>query len=567
MNDGLKLRKAIDSTNEKLWKKRFDSISSVENACLDSLSKAEMAGYPEGTAYASLNLAAIYFLNSRTEDALEKLKVALSLFKERKQDKGYARAILLRGNIYESYGDYEKTLSLWLEALKVSRENGDNESEAEACNQLGLVYFRLSDYKKSVDYLEKALKMREELNDINGLASTLNRTGMVLRQTKKYSESLEYYFRSLEIRKRNRQKSAIPWTLLGIATTYEDSGEYEKARQYYKEGMNNSDTRCLLQCMMGVGRLYSRDRDFELAEELLSKALKMAKSLRTLYLIADAYASLAAHFEMKGEAFQALENYKLFRETRESLLSEESQSRLRTIEISHAVEKSEQEKEIFRLRNVELRKAYDIIEEKNRDITSSISYAGRIQTALLPRVSEIKGLSPHIFILYLPKDIISGDFYWFTESDGSLILAAGDCTGHGVPGALMSMLGISFLEEIVNKQGIKRPGKILDHLSLEIRKALRQKGDFTDSKDGMAVVTITLLPHFFTGRHFGGDRRRADVVHLVQGVHAHPDQHQHEDCGPGNEDHAQGFFAHRVTLHGPLSPVTGFIFPPSFPSA
>lgn len=487
MDDSKRLRRAIDSANEKLWRKRFDSLSSIEDACIDSLLKAEYAGYPEGTAYASLNLAAVYFLNSRTEEALEKLTIAINWFSERKKDKGYVRAILLRGNIYESYGDYEKTLSLWLESLNISRETGDAESEAEACNQLGLVYFRLSDYSKSVGYLEKALKLRRELNDINGLASTLNRTGMVLRQVKKYAESLEYYFRSLEIRRRNKQYSAIPWTLLGIANTYEDSGEFDKALEYYKEGMNRSDDRCLLQCMMGAGRIYSRNNEFELAEKLLSEALKMAKNLRTLYLIADAYASLASHFELKGEAFHALENYKLFRETRESLLSEESQSRLRTIEISHAVEKSEQEREIFRLRNVELRKAYDIIEEKNRDITSSISYAGRIQTAMLPRISEIKGLSSHIFILYLPKDIISGDFYWFAEREGNLILAAGDCTGHGVPGALMSMLGISFLEEIVSKQGITSPGKILDQLSMEIRKALRQKGEFTDSKDGMDI--------------------------------------------------------------------------------
>lgn len=106
---------------------------------------------------------------------------------------------------------------------------------------------------------------------------------------------------------------------------------------------------------------------------------------------------------------------------------------------------------------------------------------------MLPDPSEIKGLFNKYFILYLPKDIVSGDFYWFNRTDDKLIIVAADCTCHGVPGALMSMLGISFLEEIVNNRGITESEKILDELRKEVQRALHQKGNSEEAKDGMDI--------------------------------------------------------------------------------
>lgn len=505
MDISLKVHKQIDSANEKLWLRRFDNLDAAEKDFLAALSKAETAEYTRGTAYASMNLASLYFLNSKTDLALDYLNRSMPWLKENHKEKGYIRAILLEGNISDSYGDYEKTLSLWLEALKIARKINDKESEGESCSQLGLVYFRLSEYRKAIEYLESGLAIREELRDENGVASSLNRIGMVLRQTGRYEEALKYYLRSLEIRKKNRQHSAIPWTMLGIANTYEDSGDTCGALEYYAQGIKSSDGRCRLQCMLGAGRIYSETGRHEVAEEMLTSSLNIAQELKTQNLIADAYSALSKHYENKGNDSLALKYFKLFQKIREIYLSEEAQSCLRNIEVAHAIDKSEQEKEIFRLKNIELKKAFDIIEEKNNDITSSISYARRIQNAMLPRISEMKGLSRHIFILYLPKDIISGDFYWFSEAGGKIILVAGDCTGHGVPGALMSMLGISFLEEIVNKQHITSPGIILDELSMQIRSALRQKGDYSDTKDGMDISICDIDKSSQTIRYSGAN--------------------------------------------------------------
>ena len=492
MNKSLKAETKIDELNQKLWKERFGDSKAVSEEAFKLLSKAQKIEYQRGIAYAKLNIAAANFLQSKNIIAAEQLSDAYRWFENCKNEPGYLWSLLLKGNIFESFGEYEKALKLWLEAYNSSLELIDRESEGEACNQLGLIYSRLSNYSKSLEFFEKGLIIREQLGDENGAASSLNRIGMVMRQMRKYEDSLEYYFRSLEIRERNRQNSAIPWTLLGIASTCEEQGKYDKALEYFEQGMKGSDKRCTLQCIMGSGRVYSKLGNPRKAQERLEESLLMAMELGAMSLVAEAYAGLATHTESTGDAANALKFHKLYYKTRELIQSDEAQNRLRNIEIAHAVEKSEQEKEIYRLRNVELKEAYDIIEENNKEITASINYASRIQRAMLPEPEEIKGLKNKYFILYKPKDIVSGDFYWFNRSGSKLIAVAGDCTGHGVPGALLSMLGISFLEEIVNYRGITESGKILDELRNEIRQALRQKGKKQEAKDGMDICLCVI---------------------------------------------------------------------------
>jgi len=482
----------IDISNESLWQSRFGDSAGVADDALKNLKKAEKAKYQRGIAYAKLTAAAAYFLQSKNEPALKYLSDIFHWFEENKQEKGYVRALLLKGNIFESFGDYEKTLHLWLEAYKASVEIHDKESEGESCSQLGLIYSRLCNFPKSLEYFNKGLKIREEFRDENAAASSLNRIGMVLRQMKKYDESLEYYFRSFDIRKKNKQFSAIPWTLLGIASTYEEMEKYQESLEYYEQGLTGGDKRCTMQCMLGAGRVYSRMGDSSQAEERLEQSLQMASELNSMALIAEANAALAAHYELFRKPDKALNCFKQYLRAKEVFQSNEVQSKLSNIEVAHAVEKSEQEKEIYRLRHVELKAAYDIIEEKNRDITASINYASRIQRAMLPNPHEISGLPEKSFILYFPRDIVSGDFYWFTEIKEKLIIVAGDCTGHGVPGSLMSMLGISFLEEIVNNRETIESGKILDELRKEVQRALHQKGEREEARDGMDIALCVI---------------------------------------------------------------------------
>jgi serine phosphatase RsbU (regulator of sigma subunit)/ligand-binding sensor domain-containing protein len=149
-------------------------------------------------------------------------------------------------------------------------------------------------------------------------------------------------------------------------------------------------------------------------------------------------------------------------------------------------------KNIIQERTAEVVKQKEEIELKNKDITDSINYAKRIQEAILPTAEAFKTLFPESFILYKPKDIVSGDFYWLTERNGVALVAAADCTGHGVPGAFTSMIGNALLNEIVNDKTILEPAKVLDELREGIIKALKQSGKEGESKDGMDISLCSI---------------------------------------------------------------------------
>ncbi|MBL0049810.1 MAG: SpoIIE family protein phosphatase [Bacteroidetes bacterium] len=140
----------------------------------------------------------------------------------------------------------------------------------------------------------------------------------------------------------------------------------------------------------------------------------------------------------------------------------------------------------------EIQKQKDIVEIKNKDITDSINYAKRIQDTILPPDNEIKRLLPESFILFLPKDILSGDFYWVDEIDDTVLVAAVDCTGHGVPGALMSIVGNNILSQSINEHRLSKPSAILDELNKGVTNTLRQKNEESKVKDGMDIVLLSL---------------------------------------------------------------------------
>ena len=146
-----------------------------------------------------------------------------------------------------------------------------------------------------------------------------------------------------------------------------------------------------------------------------------------------------------------------------------------------------QNEELEHQRN-ELEIRNQLISEQKKEITDSIQYAERIQKASLPKTKISHSLIQEHFILFKPRDMLSGDFYWYHHADDKLIISAVDCTGHGVPGAFMSMLGVSFLNELVIKEGISDPGQILDQMRIKVVHALGQELGKNTSTDGMDMA-------------------------------------------------------------------------------
>lgn len=162
----------------------------------------------------------------------------------------------------------------------------------------------------------------------------------------------------------------------------------------------------------------------------------------------------------------------------------------RTIDLKREKQKLEGAYQEITAKNSSLSAANEEIAEKTRNITSSINYAKRIQDALLPQLEVVKKGFPESFIFFRPRDIVSGDAYWYGEKDDYYIFACIDCTGHGVPGALMSMIGNTLLNQIINIRGIIDPGRALNQLHSGVRKALKQDIEDSRSRDGMDLALI-----------------------------------------------------------------------------
>ena len=194
-----------------------------------------------------------------------------------------------------------------------------------------------------------------------------------------------------------------------------------------------------------------------------------------------------------------MEHLKKNKEFEGIIVNENIKFKTRELQKKFDISESQKEKEIFRLKNIDLVNANDEIsrqkielEEKNRNITDSIFYAGRLQKAILPPENLLNKYFEEAFIFFQPKDIVSGDFYWFSGKNEHFVLAAVDCTGHGVPGALMSMMGNNFLSSIVETEGKTNPAEILQEMNKRTKASLQNKEASVTANDGMDLALCSI---------------------------------------------------------------------------
>ncbi len=272
--------------------------------------------------------------------------------------------------------------------------------------------------------------------------------------------------------------------------------------------------------------LYYFERARALAEELGAKDL--------LY---QAHQAFAEEYERIGDIEKAYFHFKKFHEIERQVFNEESDKKTKNLQIIHQVEQTKKEAEIQRLRNVELA-------ELNANITASITYAQKIQQAILPTAEKIAASFPEHFVIYKPKDIVSGDFYWFHSLGEAKIVAVCDCTGHGVPGALMSMIGNALLNQIVIEKKISEPSAILEELHKAIREALRQsENSSVELQDGMDICLVRIEPNRLV---FSGAKR---PLYLIRNGELSEFKGDRYSIGGRQRESERKFSAHEIPIH------------------
>jgi tetratricopeptide (TPR) repeat protein len=500
-----------------------------------SFSVWEKLGDKKGIADAFTSIGIAYIMQGNYEKALDVQLKALKIKEELNDKRGLANTYNSLGVIYWKMGNFDLALSQYLNCLTLWEELGEKKGISAAYNNIGIIYNLKSDYEKALDAYLKALRLAEEMSDKKGIAQTYNNIGSI------YIDWGNIFVEEGSMGNALLQfKKALGSHLKSLAIRVEIKDRHGEAMSH-----NN------------IGGVYVKMNRLDSALVHLKLSLSIYSDLGDKDGVKDSYASLADLYSKMKNYEKAYEFHVLYSGLKDSILNEESAKQIAEMNIKYDSEKKDKElikkdAEInkqqleaerknlqrnafiagfisvlalvfFILRSYNQKKAANLqleekndliekqkklVEDRNMKITDSITYAKRIQYATLPSEADIKSVFPDSFIIFRPKDIVSGDFYWHSrimhpnhegsETPGTntfdLIVVA-DCTGHGVPGAFMSMIGNTLLNEIVNVKKIYSPALILSELNKGVIGLLNQGSSTSETQDDGMDITLLKVNH------------------------------------------------------------------------
>jgi serine phosphatase RsbU (regulator of sigma subunit) len=444
-------------------------------------------------------LSTIHYADKNYQQALILLDEAQKLLKKETKPLILLKCLELSGKIYHDLEDFEMALQIYFEALNLASNNLALEYyKGNLHHNIGLAFKSTRDFDTAITHFRKFLEISEkferpreiaeanfELGNILTWADQLGEAGIFLK--KATAQSIELSDVKLEV-----------YTLASRAILKTKLRQFNFAFNLFEEALekskelNNEDI--VANILKSKGRLFLEMGQPEHAIFLLDEAFVIAEKLKSNQILLMVYQSYALAFEQLKEFEKALHYNKLHFALEKKMIEERGKTRVQGLQLKFDMEEVLKENEIFKLKNVVLQQAHDKISQQkseieiiNKDLTSSLSYASKIQQAILPRKEEIDETLPNHFLLLNPVNMVSGDFYWYFNSDSHSYIAAVDCTGHGVPGAFMSMIGNTLLNELVNANRDIEPNELLRLLNLEIKKSLRQDLSEIDNNDGMDI--------------------------------------------------------------------------------
>ncbi|HTF04281.1 MAG TPA: tetratricopeptide repeat protein [Bacteroidia bacterium] len=410
-----------------------------------------------------------------------------------------AKELLSRS--YQSHGNYHKALQVCLEALQYFESIEDYAWSAKCLNNLGAAYNFLGEFENRLQTNLTCLSYRRKGGDEQGEISTLSNIGDSYNSLGNHDKALEYFNLCLEFSSISERTKTIVIHNLGETEYF--MGNFEKAHDYFVRAiaLAKSTSYYIIEqvAYVFIAKIHLRTKNFAVVQECLDTAEKIAldkKYKAELPAIFDLRAKCA---EQSGEFENASRFYKQYIELSQEIRKENDTRAMQDMQFAYRVEKLQEENKVHKEKNKALRQAYlkiteqhRVIEEKNRSITDSINYALKIQNALLPSPWRLKKAFPDSFVFNQPRDIVSGDFYWLHENETRITLALADCTGHGVPGALVSIVGIDCLNLVINDPRAVDPGAILTLLDEKIASALNMGSGVTNSSDGMDISLLQI---------------------------------------------------------------------------
>lgn len=504
-NDSLKIR----SLNFlSFYYLRLDTTFSNDSAISTIARSYDLAtkkGNLKYSNYPYVQYADLSMDNSDYTIALEVLLKYLEVGKETANLKWESDALQDIIALFETIKDDKRAQQYIEELKKVALKMDRHLQKAQAFNTLGNYYKNIKVNDSALFYHEKALDIRIERNDSLGLSFSYNNIGLVYKNQELYDKALEYYKKSLEIKEALNNVKGMAGTNINIGKVYLLKKEYKEGLPYVKKGIILTEKVGATNFqLVGYDVLYDLERNLNNFEGSLA-ALEKVRALES-QIQNEEQIELAKELERKYNAEKhkqeaqitalQLENNKVTLSRQKSIIWFLGIGVIVFIflivlvfinyrqkkKINQQLEENnillQQQKQKTENQNV-------LLARKNKEITDSINYAKRIQEAILPSRYTISESINNGFILFKPKDVVSGDFYWMEEKNDRLFLAAADCTGHGVPGAMVSVICSNALSKALLEEHIEEPGRLLDRTREIVIDQFQKSSDHV--KDGMDI--------------------------------------------------------------------------------
>ncbi|MES2799931.1 MAG: tetratricopeptide repeat protein [Bacteroidota bacterium] len=455
---------------------------------------------------------------------------AYLLAKEEGNDEKQAIANNYIGISHELQGEFAEAIEYYLKALGIQKRIKDTRNISSTYTNLGLVYWTQKDLKKALNYFNQSLKYNKLNNDTNGMSSSYNNIGLIYMDSSNYELSATYFLKSIYYDSITGNKNGIGSSYNNLGLIFRKDKDYVTAEKYFRLAVaihkESGDKYGLMNSITNLGVLKEDKKDFAEAEKFYQLALKIALESGNKNQCRVGYKSLYSLAEARAHHADALQYYKLMSLYADSIANDEQLVKQTEAEMQFSFDQqtektkllqqkddliNEQARQrliwwiigmiifgilisVFALminkrRKLEMHQK-EIIAQKNQEILDSIQYAKRIQNAILPTEQQLNEYLSNYFIYYKPKDIVAGDFYWMEKIGSKILVAVADCTGHGVPGALISVVCHNALNRSVREFHLTEPGEILN----KTRQLILEEFMKSDEKmrDGMDISLCCL---------------------------------------------------------------------------
>lgn len=516
----------------------LNDINKVYIYGAQELKLSRQLNYKKGIAYGLMHIGIFKRSHGDYKEAIAYAQKSLVLMKELRDKKGEGSCYINIGLGYFDMSNLPKAIDYTLKGMILKEEIGDKKGVSAAANNLGNIFLDQNNLKDALKYHLKSLKIAQETNNKLSISVSYDNLGRVMNSLGKMDEAMDYYKKAAKIGEELDDKMGMASNYNNIGNLYLKKNRINDAFTYQIKSLKIAeaykDKNAIVASYNSLGAIYIRKKNYALAINYFNKAIRISREIDLKQGLLTGYENLVEVYKELKNSEEALRYLDAYHNLNDSVMNKDNFRQLAELSTKYETEKKEKEillltkdKELnakiirqqqlvrwgligglgllfvsifsiyrrYRFKqkaNGVLEKQKAVIQEKNNLITDSIDYAKTIQEAVLPKQKQVEKLFPESFILYKPKSIVSGDFYWINKVNDQLICAVADCTGHGVPGAFMSLLGYNMLENIAKQMKDVQPAQILESLNSEVINRLSSGDEKETAKHGMDISLITI---------------------------------------------------------------------------